>query len=99
MRGADSLPELQMYLSTCDNDKKEEPMIPLDDVTGLIACIGVLPNMEEPDDNVVARHLDQFFSRVVLSQTHSTDYEYTQVQDQEDKTKEKRRKKGSKNKA
>lgn len=94
MQGAENLPELQRYLTWYDatppdaktepDDGREhpQPQIPLDDVPRLLACIGVLPNMEEPDDNFIAKGVDQFYTRVALAKTHSTDLDLAKQQSQ-----------------
>jgi hypothetical protein len=81
MQGAENLPELQAYLTCTDGgNENSEPQVSLDDVPRLLACIGVLPNMEEPDDHFIAKGVDQFFSRVALAATHSTDFDLVKQQ-------------------
>merc|ERR1719460_1803713 len=94
MQGAENLPELQAYLTwydapadakegpPADGKKHPLPQIPLDDVPRLLACIGVLPNMEEPDDQFIATGVDQFYTRVALAKTHATDLSLAQKQSQ-----------------
>jgi hypothetical protein len=91
MQGAENLPELQAYLTWYDGpagpdevppDARKEPQVPLDDVPRLLACIGVLPNMEEPDDTLIAKGVDQFYMRVCLAATHSTDLDLAKQQSQ-----------------
>jgi len=94
MQGAENLPELQAYLAWYDGERPNDPstdggnderlpQVPLDEVPRLLACIGVLPNMEEPDDRDIAKGVDQFYTRVCLSETHSTDWDLAKQRNSE----------------
>merc|ERR1719463_873609 len=88
MQGAENLPELQAYLAWYDGERPNDPstdggnderlpQVPLDEVPRLLACIGVLPNMEEPDDRDIAKGVDQFYTRGEERIVHFQNWHWT----------------------